>query len=143
MMRSASSTMSFFSAVTILTWLFSVSDRAANSYARSTATSVHAMLIRVRSATDLCLSAVAVMGGDAYLVKQAMELADNGVDLLGEVTRVHVERVYMCLCLVQAVQAGGRVGGVMVYRLCTEDRHAAAFTWKASDRLRERGCVLF
>jgi hypothetical protein len=37
----------------------------------------------------LCLARVALMAGHTDLVEQAVQLADDGRDLLGEVARVH------------------------------------------------------
>lgn len=42
-----------------------------------------------RSLTYLCLSRLAIMAGDADLVKQAVQLANDGVDLLRKVAGVH------------------------------------------------------
>ena len=39
--------------------------------------------------TYLCLARVTLMIGDSYLVEEAVQLADNGGDLLSEVAGVH------------------------------------------------------
>jgi hypothetical protein len=37
----------------------------------------------------LCFTRLALMAGDANVIEQAVQLADDGGDLLGEVARVH------------------------------------------------------
>jgi hypothetical protein len=44
---------------------------------------------RVVSIAYLCFARVPLMAGYTNLIKQAMQLADDGGDLLGEVARVH------------------------------------------------------
>lgn len=87
MTRFASSTMAFFSSVTILTRLCSVSERAAKSYARGLARTCAFMTCR--TSIYLCFSVLTVMVWNAYLIEQTMQLADDGVDLLGKVAGVH------------------------------------------------------
>lgn len=45
----------------------------------------------------LCLARVPLMAGDANLVEQAMQLADNSRDLLGQVAGVHDCEAYQRL----------------------------------------------
>lgn len=47
------------------------------------------MWVGRRCFTYLCLSGFAIMAGDADLVKEAVQLANDGVDLLGKVAGVH------------------------------------------------------
>jgi hypothetical protein len=46
-------------------------------------------LRRIARISYLCLARVALMAGDPDLVEEAVQLADDGRDLLGEVARVH------------------------------------------------------
>ena len=39
----------------------------------------------------LLLASVAIMVRDPDLIKQAVQLANNGIDLLGEVARIHAD----------------------------------------------------
>ncbi len=39
----------------------------------------------------LFLASIAVMVRDPDLVKQAVQLANNGIDLLGEIARIHAD----------------------------------------------------
>lgn len=57
----------------------------------------------------LCLARIPLMAGDANLVEQTMQLADDGGDLLGQIARVHDCRA--CLPIV----------ATMFTRSCTED----------------------
>ena len=41
------------------------------------------------TATHLCFARIALMAGDTNIIEQAVQLADDGRDLLGEVARVH------------------------------------------------------
>lgn len=43
-----------------------------------------------RERSYLCLPSIALMAGDADFIEQAMQLANYGVDLLGQVTGIHV-----------------------------------------------------
>jgi hypothetical protein len=46
--------------------------------------------MRIRSlSTHLCFARVALMAGDANVIEQAVQLADDSRDLLSEVARVH------------------------------------------------------
>ena len=48
---------------------------------------VHAQ--NAKTCAHLCLARVALMAGHANLIEQAVQLADDGGDLLGEVAGVH------------------------------------------------------
>jgi hypothetical protein len=75
------------------------------------------LLVRVvvvpQRMTHLCLTRVALMAGNADLVEQAVQLADDGGDLLGEVAGVHVgcgpaSGVVGRVCTVTAQCSGAR-----------------------------------
>ena len=77
----ASSIRSFFSAVTRRSWLFSVSERAANSY-RNTREYASGGWQKGPGRTHLGLAVFPIMIGYSYLIKQPVELVDDGVHLL-------------------------------------------------------------
>jgi hypothetical protein len=82
----ASWIMCFFSAVTVRTWLLNASDRAVNN-CNCVGTLVSRIMSRCSSIevdllTYLCLSGFPVMVGYTNVVKQAVQLANDGVDLL-------------------------------------------------------------
>ena len=85
----ASSANECFSSVTCCSWPCSVAERAENSWRRLAVRSGRRRVrVRVR-AGYLCFARVALMAGNANVVEEGVQLADDGRDLLGEVARVH------------------------------------------------------
>lgn len=86
----ASSIMSFFSFVTVRRWLLSASDRAWNSCsAISVSIAIGELVWREQS--HLCLARLALMVRHTDFVKDAVQLVNAAVDLLGE-AGVHGEQ---------------------------------------------------
>jgi hypothetical protein len=81
----ASSAKACFSSVTCCSWPCSVAERAENSWGQL---AVRSGRRQVR-AGYLCFARVALMAGNANIVEEGVQLADDGRDLLGEVARVH------------------------------------------------------
>lgn len=71
--RCASSVISFFSAATRRTWLWRVSESAANNYIEH----VRGIEVSLLCVTNLRLSRFAFMAGNSDFIKETMKLSDD------------------------------------------------------------------
>jgi len=70
--------------VTIRSWLFKVSDKAAKSYA-----SVSEILLTKQDCAYLCLPRLSIMIRYSDIIEQAMQLPYDSCHLRGEVACIH------------------------------------------------------
>lgn len=106
--RCASSVNSCFSLVTLRSWPWRVSESAEKS---CTVSAMQPGGWCSRGHRYLCLARIALMAGHSNLIKQAVQLADDGGDLLSEVAGVHVgcrpaSGVVGRVCTVTALRSG-------------------------------------